>query len=531
MSARSPFAPLRLLAPLVLLAAACSSGETATSDDDLTSLSARERSLEFQGLVYVSDGAADSTIMRAIQAQTRTAFGALRTQEVAVNNRELKEIDARSIKKRSVTAIDTEHPTAAPRKMLEVKYVYRDRAIVPVAMARRSTLAAAVMSPGYEAQTPRVLRECTANDKDARDFADMLWYSFEPTRASCRKAMKDEQTAIDAARRELDDPKVEVPLLEVDRLYRPITVELGPDKTTRGLTFPDYHRLFAGGVVKDKLVVALVNGYIDHHKPKFVNKDFGYAEWLKTLKEVFDSRPGFELVDARPAVGFKEFKLGTAGKVARVGRFQDILAMELDDTGYPEGLNADERTDLKRQFSARAEKHWLTFEAPVRVSVGGGPEKDFGIQLTTYFGSEEDVRPFKHAFRNADVVVYNGHSYVGAGPMDPTNYSADDFTKAYQILFFDSCVSFNYYEKDFFALKGGGAQNLDLITNGMESPADESGPAQGRFIASLMSGRAPSYRALLETMTETDALRVVDGEIGNEYSPDKPSTKVSVRQP
>jgi hypothetical protein len=385
------------------------------------------------------------------------------------------------------------------------------------------------MGADYEAQTQRVLRECTANDKDAREFADMLWYSFEPTRPSCNKAMKDEQAAIDAARRQLDDPKNQVPQLEVSRLYIPITVELGADKTRRGLTYPDYHRLFSGGVVKDKLVVALVNGYIDHEKPKFANKDFGYTEWLKTIREVFAARPGFRLVGTSPEVGLKEFRVGDAGKIARVEEFQDILKMELEDTGYPEGLSAAERTDLKRQFSARVEKHWLTFEVPVKVSIGGGAERDFAIRLTTYFGSEEDVRPFKHAFKNADVVVYNGHSYVGAGPMDPQNFSQGDFTSKYQILFFDSCVSFNYYEKDYFALKEGGTKNLDLITNAMESPADESGPAQGRFIASLISGREPSYKALLETMTETDALRVVDGEVDNEYSPDKASTKVSVR--
>jgi hypothetical protein len=90
-------------------------------------------------------------------------------------------------------------------------------------------------------------------------------------------------------------------------------------------------------------------------------------------------------------------------------------------------------------------------------------------------------------------------------------------------------VSFNYYEKDFFALKEGGTRNLDLITNGMESPADESGPAQGRFINAIIGGREPSYRGLLQTMPETDALRVVDGELDNEYSPTRPATKVSVR--
>jgi hypothetical protein len=512
---------------LAVCAAACSNDGAVTSDDDLTSVTARERALEFQGIVYVKPGAADSTIAKAVQEQTRTAFGSLRTQQVAVNTRELKAVDPATFKRREVTVIDTAHPNAAPEKMLEVRYTYRDRAIVPVAMARRSSLPAAVMHPDYAQQTARVLRECTSNDKEAREFSDMLWYSFDVTVKTCQKAIKEEQDAIDAARQALDDPRHQVTRLEVERLYIPVTVSFGPDKTQRGSTFPDYHRLFSGGVKKDKLVVGLLLGYIDHEKPKFPNKDFGYSEWMKTLDEIFAVRK-FSLVDTRPDVGLKEFKLAS-GKIVRDVTMQDFIRMELDDKGYPEGLNQAEHVELKRMFADRVEKHWLTFEAPVKVKIGGGAERDFGIQLLTYFGSEDGVEPFKFVYKNADVVVYNGHSYVGEGPMDPGNFKPEDFPPSYQIFFFDSCVSFNYYEKDYFSLKSGGTKNLDLITNGMEAPADESGPAQGRFIASLISGREPSYRALLEQMPETDSMRVVDGEVDNEYSPDKAATKVDVR--
>jgi hypothetical protein len=100
---------------------------------------------------------------------------------------------------------------------------------------------------------------------------------------------------------------------------------------------------------------------------------------------------------------------------------------------------------------------------------------------------------------------------------------------SYQIFFIDSCVSYNYYEKDYFKLKTGASANLDIITNGLETWTTGSGAALGRFIAGLTNGSQLSWSALLKTAEVPyayswggDALRVVDGELDNLY---KPTTK------
>ena len=64
---------------------------------------------------------------------------------------------------------------------------------------------------------------------------------------------------------------------------------------------------------------------------------------------------------------------------------------------------------------------------------------------------------------------------------DPDNFKSTRFPGSYQLFWFDSCVSYNYYEKDFFTLKEGGSKNLDLITNGLEAPEWQSGEAEGRL--------------------------------------------------
>ena len=96
-----------------------------------------------------------------------------------------------------------------------------------------------------------------------------------------------------------------------------------------------------------------------------------------------------------------------------------------------------------------------------------------------------------------------------------------------QLFFFDSCVSFNYYEKDFFTLKAGGSKVLDLITNGIEAPEYKSGEMQGNLIARLLDGSLPSYQTLLGSASATDSLRVVDGELDNSYHPSRVKVRVT----
>ena len=83
------------IAPLLLAAAGAAAGcggdDPAAAEDDLTSVTARERKLTFDGYVYVDADASDFQILSAVRRETKTAFGALRTAEISVNNRELSE--------------------------------------------------------------------------------------------------------------------------------------------------------------------------------------------------------------------------------------------------------------------------------------------------------------------------------------------------------------------------------------------------------------------------------------------------------
>jgi hypothetical protein len=517
---------LRLL-PLTLAVAATAcgvedaqQGATTGDEDDLTSLSARSRSLRFDGYVYVSPNASDSDILSAVRTQTQTAFGALRTAEIGVNSRELKDVDPTSFKKKAVTVVDTSVAGDKGTPMLKVSYRYKDSAVVPVAMAKRSAITLAVMGTSYRNQLDRVLKECTANDSEAQEFQSSIWYVFDPSHGSCQSAIAKEQKAIDDAAAKLADPKTQVSKLERDRLYIPITVALGADKTNKGTAYPEYDKLYTGGVQKDRLVVSLVNGMLDHGEGGAGAVDSGYEEWLTTLREVFKGGLAWKIAATDPATDLLSFTLAS-GKTVKANGFGDFVSWQLSGTGFPAGVTGADRADLLKQAYARLTRRWIKLEAPVQVSIGGAAAKPFTIELDAYFGAEGDSTPHKRGIKNSDVFIYNGHSYIGYGPLDPSRFSASDFPASYQLLFIDGCVSYNYYEKDYFPLKNGGTANLELITNGLEAPSWQSGYALGRFLATLLNGKQASYKDLLDAASDTDSLRVVDGEVDNKYSPSK----------
>ncbi|MEO7094418.1 MAG: hypothetical protein ABI175_14280 [Polyangiales bacterium] len=488
-------------------------------DNELTSVSALSRTLKFQGRVYVADGASDFTILSEVRSQTQTAFGALRTAQIGVNSRELKEVDPKTFVKTKVVVVDA---AGAKTNMLRVEYTYTDLAVVPRSFSRRNSLSLAVMGNDYQMQSDRILTECTDNDSEARDFQSSIWYVFNPSLSGCRAAITTEQKAIDAVRQKLATGSV--PRIEVDRLYLPVTVSLGADKTNKGNSYPEYDRLYAGGVKPGKLVVSLVNGLLDHGEASNIGDDSGYGEWLQELREIFKGRPEFKLVTTSPSADVTTYTVG--GKTITGVTFDKIISWKLGGTGLPTNLTSTEKTELQNQIADKVSKRWLTFEAPVKVTIGG-VTKDVGLQILTYFGADHDAGPHKLAIKNSDVYLYNGHSYIGYGPLDPSNFRASDFPSSYQILFIDGCVSYNYYHKDYIPLKQGGTRNLDLITNGLEAPSWHSGYALGRFVARLLDGKQASYRDLLTAASDTDSLRVVDGETDNTYNPtSKPITVV-----
>jgi hypothetical protein len=518
-----------VLAASVALLAGCSSGgddAAAGDEDDLTSLTARQRTLAFDGVVYVDPGSSDADILAATRKQTQTAFGALLASKVSVRTREVQNVDPASIKKRDVLVVDTDVAGDAGKPMLEVKYSYRDEAVIPVELARHTSLSLALLAQGADFEWKTIVPDCTKNDKEARDDAagGLLWYDFDPTKGTCRKVIDREQRTIDADTAKLTNKTKMVSKSRASRLFLPTAMRLARATTAANATYPEYDKLFGGGTDPNALTVALVAGRLAHEHVEAV-KDDGYYEWLDTLGVIFAKHPDFALTKIEPAETLTSAMV--AGHKVDGLTFAQFIQWTVYGTGYPEGMSAADKKELTQKIANKLDNHWVTFEKKVKVAIGDGPPKDFTLRIETLFGADEDPTPHRRAVKRGDVVVYNGHSYIGYGPLDPDNFRASSFPSSYQLFFFDSCVSYNYYEKDFFTLKPGGSKVLDIITNGLEAPEYQSGEMQGNLIAKLLDGSMPSYQSLLESAKATDSLRVVDGEIDNTYHPSRVTVRVT----
>jgi hypothetical protein len=442
-------------------------------------------------------------------------------QDVAVQSREMQNVDKRSFRKRNVTVVD---PAGGAREMVEVRYGYKDNAVVPVAMSRKTSLSLALLGQGHEPKLNDVVAACTKNDKEARDDAagGLLWYNFNPSKATCRKAMEAEQRIIDQETGNLADKTKMIPKARAERVYLPVTMSFARADTATRATYPEYDRLFAGGAEPGVLNVVLLAGRLAHHRVE-AKKDDGYYHWMDALGVVFDANPEFELTKVEPQAAVTK---PTAGGKTYDLTFNDFIKWTVYDQ-WPAGVPVAARAELSNNVANSLDGKWLTFEKKVKASIGGAAPKDLTIRIETLFGADEDPKPHKRALSRGDVVIYNGHSYIGYGPLDPDNFRDTSFPSTYQLFFFDSCVSYNYYEKDFFTLKEGGSKNLDIITNGLEAPEWQSGEAEGKFLVKFLSGQNPSYQVLLEAAKATDSLRVVDGEIDNRFHPDRSSVKLS----
>lgn len=530
------FAPLLLIAACTApMMTGCAADDVALEEDDLTSVTARERALSFEGYVVVAANASDSAIKAAVTKETQSAFGALRTATIGVNDRELKDVDFATFVKEKVTVVD---PNGGKTQALRVRYRFNDRAVVPVSMAKRSAIHLGLLHGDYQSQSKKILVECTENTKHDQEFEGSLWYVFNPSLPSCQDAIKVEDIAIQDARKELTDPANEIVTAEQKRVYLPVTFKLEGKSTSSTATYPEYDRLWRGGVEKDKVVVSLVSGVMADwaagEKPELAD-DVGYYMFYQQMVEIEKQLTGLKLTktDGQDLTTFT-----ANGKTVKDVTWKDLKNWELFGTGYPAAFSSyTDRKALKVAVANKLAKHWLTFEQPVSVSIAGEAPRDVTVVIKTYYGAETGDAPHRTAMKTSDVVVYNGHSYIGYGPLDPSRYSASDFPSTYQLFFFNSCVSFNYYEADFIKMHPGGTANLDMITNGLESWVNGSGPSVGRFVASLLNGKQTSYLSLLKVTAKgspatdvgIDGLRVVDGELDNKFKPSKTSIKVILK--
>ena len=87
----------------------------------------------------------------------------------------------------------------------------------------------------------------------------------------------------------------------MNRLYIPMTARLRAVTQSSTVKYPEYDRLYAGGVENGKLVIGMVSGMMadwaasEQHD---TYEDEGYSMWYARIREILKARPGFKLTGA-----------------------------------------------------------------------------------------------------------------------------------------------------------------------------------------------------------------------------------------
>ncbi len=530
---------LLIVGGLLLATEGCYSPGDATSEateadpDEITGANAVARTLTVQGYVYVEPTASAATILEAVRRQTRTMFGPLRNLRIGLDDREVRSVDPQTFRRENVSVVDVDHRGVAARPMVRVRYSYSDRAVVTTDLASRRSIATTALFSNYAPYASDVIRDCT-DDPEAEEFgASGLWYMFNPAVSRCQRLVRAEVAAIDADSRRLTDRATQVSTREVSRRFLPVTATLRTIRQPTTPRYPEYDRLFgARDVNKTDLNVYAFFGVIGEREDDVT--DEGYLEMMHVLQQLLRTYPGLRIVGTEPAGNVLDVRVNNA--VVPNATLANVVQWAITGRVPSNFSSSSVRTAIATLWRRRA----VQVQLPMTVT-SGSTTHPLNLNVFVYYGDEGSAwsadahERYVRAWRDADVFIYSGHSHLGSGPLDPANYRMSDFPDRYQIMMINSCVSYNYYNTDFYALHPGGTRNLDMIVNGTEALGD-NGHAVSALILGLVNGRQQNYLELMQSMVATvsslglyqyDPLRVADGELDNTYRPSR--TPITLR--
>lgn len=131
------------------------------------------------------------------------------------------------------------------------------------------------------------------------------------------------------------------------------------------------------------------------------------------------------------------------------------------------------------------------------------PTMDVEIEILlsdTSIGSEDGAfhHFYRHALKNSDIIIYDGHSGLGANlDLDSIDAKLANSSK-YQIVYLNGCSGYPYFKDMYFDAKAGGTKNLDLILSGIATLSDTVAGNMMAFMEGFMSGKTLNTSYILQ---------------------------------
>ena len=194
-------------------------------------------------------------------------------------------------------------------------------------------------------------------------------------------------------------------------------------------------------------------------------------------------------------------KLAADGRIDVVVFFGQAESTSEDDYGFI----------LARQFERLLKPAGFT---PVNAAIGRRHVRSRnGLTVTidvltpaefSGLGDHANAGKFRDAVNDHEVVIFNGHSMLGA-----SDYWADERLykdpSRYQLFFYNGCLGYEYYVAPLLAGKRDPA-NVDIVTNVLSTPFDVFATTSGILVAMLVSeaesGGHNSWQAILGRLNE-----------------------------
>ncbi len=502
----------------LLGACALTGGDDAQSTDDLTSVDGVEHVIDFDAFVDVAPGASDDAAKDAIHRQLKSALGALREQGIGIADRDAI---------RNLAGIQLARTRLAIRgggELDRVRYHYRDQALVERTQLPGGPIELTLLYGDYVARSASLQPACVDEATDA----DSLWYHYAPKRSACKTRITAEQSVLNSEATQVAAGQVGA--ADAGRTFLATRATLTP-VIAAPTTWPEHDQLwgFAGDPSRNKLVVYAFFG-VDHDEAD--PADSGLVEYLRFQRELRAKLPALRVTETTPNAWLLDFTVD--GQTIPNVTWADVERWVIDGTGFPAavGANTAKRAELLRQVVTAFSERWIVWSMPVRVTKSGA-ERQMMVEIRTWHGWEDgspDIRQrarwrYLEAFWHSDVFAYTGHSHFGHGPLEPWEYAGANFPDRYQVMLFNSCLSFNYYDEDFLAMHPRGAEKLDVVVNGLPAYWQGMGQASANYVVGVLSG-TKSWRQVLSSMAVDlpwqhgyDPMRAVNGELGNHFDP------------
>ena len=87
-------------------------------------------------------------------------------------------------------------------------------------------------------------------------------------------------------------------------------------------------------------------------------EDDGYYEWMDALGVMFEAHPGFTLTKTDPPEDLTSVTVG--GRRIEALKFSDFIQWTVYDAGYPSGLSAAQKKELRDAIGRKLDQHWVT---------------------------------------------------------------------------------------------------------------------------------------------------------------------------